>query len=270
MKNRLQNSPIGVFDSGVGGLTVVKELLKILPSENIIYFGDTARVPYGTKSKESVIKFSKEIADFLIQKHIKMLLVACNTASSVALDVLRKKIKIPVIGVIDSGVSAAVSFTKKNKIGVIGTEATIKSGAYKKQIKRISPNCKVVNRACPLFVPLVEEGWINKKITIEIAQEYLYPLRTFGVDTVILGCTHYPLIKEVIQKVLGNKITLVDSASTVSLKVKQILKNQKILNTDKKHGYLKFFVSDAPEKFKKLGKLFLNKKIVSVSKIDVG
>ena len=200
MKKDLRNNPIGVFDSGVGGLTVVRELVKALPSEDVLYFGDTARVPYGTKSKQSVVKFSGEIVDFLIKKNVKMILVACNTASAVALESLRKKTKIPVIGVIDSGAFAAVSASKNKRIGVIGTTATVKSCAYKTAVGRYFKNAAVVQKACPLFVPLVEEGWVKKRITEDIAREYLAHLKKTGCDTVILGCTHYPLIKNVIKK----------------------------------------------------------------------
>lgn len=282
MINDLQNNPIGVFDSGVGGLTVVKELIKILPHENIIYFGDTARVPYGTKSKDTVIKFSGEIVHFLTGKNVKLILVACNTASAVALDTLRKKVnphtnklsigagvKVPVIGVIESGAVSAVSNSKNRKIGVIGTEATIKSKAYEKSIKKIAGNYKIVNCACPLFVPLAEEGWTGKKISRTIAGEYLKYIKKSGIDTLILGCTHYPLLKKVIGKVLGKNIKLIDSAAAIAKKVKNILENKKMLNRSAHIGYKRFFVSDAPEKFKKLGRIFLGKKILTVSKVNI-
>lgn len=269
MKKDLRNNPIGVFDSGVGGLTVVKELVKALPSENIVYFGDTARVPYGTKSKQSVVKFSNEIVDFLLKKNVKLILVACNTASAVALNSLRNKTKIPVIGVIDSGAFAA-SLTSFNKIiGVIGTTATVKSGAYKKAVGKYLKNAAVVQKACPLFVPLVEEGWTKKNVTGEIAREYLLPLKKTGCDTVILGCTHYPLIKTVINKALGKKIKLVDSATEVTKKVADILGENDLLKKGAGGGKKYFYVSDAPEKFKKLGRIFLGTAIKKVSKIDI-
>ncbi|MDD5686689.1 MAG: glutamate racemase [Elusimicrobia bacterium] len=279
MKNKQQSksrtfinsnaNPIGVFDSGVGGLTVIKELIKVLPNEDIIYFGDTARVPYGTKSKDSVVRFSKEIVGFLTEKNVKLILVACNTASAVALNILRKEVKIPVVGVIESGVTAALSSSSRKKIGVIGTEATIRSGAYEKAIRKAAGNCKVINRACPLFVPLVEEGWVDKKVNKIVAGEYLKFMKKSGVDTVILGCTHYPLLKNVIGKILGKKIKLVDSGVEVARNVKKILENKKLLNNRKRFGYRKFFVSDAPAKFKKLGRIFLRRKILVVSKVNV-
>jgi len=269
MNRNSSNDPIGVFDSGVGGLTVVRELIRALPYENIVYFGDTARVPYGTKSRQSVVKFSCEIVDFLLKKNVKLILVACNTASAVALDSLRKKTRIPVVGVIGSGAAAAVAASRNGRIGVIGTTATVKSGAYKEAIGRRSGKASVVQRACPLFVPLVEEGWLGKKITEDIAFEYLKPLKKTGCDTVILGCTHYPLIKNVIAKQLGGGITLVDSATEVAKKVEAILSEKGLLKKDGRHGEKHFYVSDAPEKFRKLGKIFLGKEIAGVAKVDI-
>ncbi|MBN1383765.1 MAG: glutamate racemase [Elusimicrobia bacterium] len=265
----MQNSPIGIFDSGVGGLTVVKELLKILPNENIVYFGDTARVPYGTKSKDAVIKFSSEIIDFLTKKNVKLILVACNTASALALNTIRRKVGVPVVGVIEPGAVSAVSTTRNKKIGIIGTEATIKSKAYEKTIRKIAGSCKIVNRACPLFVPIAEEGWVDRKVSEIIAGEYLKLIKKAHADTVVLGCTHYPLLKNVIGRVLGKNIKLVDSAAEVARKVKNILQNKKLLNTLKGTGHMQFFVSDAPEKFKRIGKIFLGKKILSVSKVNI-
>ena len=280
MKKNLQNNPttykeggrdnpIGVFDSGVGGLTVVKELVKSLPFESIVYFGDTARVPYGTKSKQSVVKFSGEIVDFLLKKEVKLILVACNTASAVALESLRRKTKIPVIGVIDSGAVAAASASKNKKIGVVGTTATIKSGAYKAAIGKYVKNATVIQKACPLFVPLVEEGWIKKTVTENIAREYLLPLKKTGCDAVILGCTHYPLMKNVIKKILGRKIILVDSATEVTKKVANILLQKNLTRKGGGSGKKYFYVSDAPEKFKQLGKIFLGKTITKVTKINI-
>ncbi|HAM39633.1 MAG: glutamate racemase [Elusimicrobia bacterium RIFOXYC2_FULL_34_12] len=269
MKKELQNNPIGVFDSGVGGLTVVKELAKILPNENIIYFGDTARVPYGTKSKDAVIRFSNEIVGFLMDRKVKLILVACNTASAMALNEISKKVDVKTVGVIESGVFAAISASKRKKIGVIGTEATIKSGAYEKNIKRFDKNIKVINHACPLFVPLAEEGWINNQASKIIAVEYLKSIKNSGADTVILGCTHYPLLKKVIYEVLGRKIKLIDSASEVAKKVKNILEEENLINPSNKKGRKEFFVSDAPQKFKKLGEMFLNEKIVTVTKVNI-
>ncbi|MBI5574402.1 MAG: glutamate racemase [Elusimicrobia bacterium] len=270
MKSGSNNNPIGIFDSGLGGLTVLKELIRILPSENIIYFGDTARVPYGTKSKNAVRNFSRQITKFLIRHDVKLILVACNTASALALNDIKKIAKkIPVVGVIKSGVRAAVSETVNKKIGIIGTSATIKSESYKSAIKRLGGKIKIIQQPCPLFVPLVEEGWIDSKITEDIAKIYLYPLKKAGCDVVILGCTHYPMIKKIIRQVVGKKIKLIDSAKEVSKDVKKILSNKGLIRMAKSRGNLKFYVSDAPDKFSKLSKIFLGKFISDVKKVDI-
>jgi glutamate racemase len=269
MKKNLRDNPIGIFDSGVGGLTVVKEIIRTLPYEDVIYFGDTARVPYGTKSKESVVKFSGEIVDFLLAKNVKLILVACNTASAVALASIRRRTDVPAVGVIDSGAFAAVNLTKTGKIGIIGTTATITSGAYEKAVRRYYDKIEVVQTACPLFVPLVEEGWIDGGITEAVAREYLMPLKRCGLDVVILGCTHYPLIKDVIGKVLGTEITLVDSATEVSKRVGRMLVEGNMTRSAPGEGTRSFYVSDAPEKFKALGERFLGRSIPKVVKIDI-
>jgi len=199
------DKPIGVFDSGIGGLTVVKEIIKLLPYENLVYFGDTARVPYGIKSKETIIKFSLENTLFLLQQDVKVIVVACNTSSSLALPIIRRHFKIPIIGVIMPGAKEAVYATKNKKIGVLGTRATINSNAYEEEIKRLDSGMHVYSQACPMFVPLVEEGWINDSITTKVAEKYLGLMRAKGVDTVILGCTHYPLLKSKIQEVMGKR-----------------------------------------------------------------
>jgi len=259
-----------MFDSGLGGLTVLKELVKILPSENIIYFGDTARVPYGTKSENAVRNFSRQITKFLIGHNVKLILVACNTASALALNDIKKIAKeIPVIGVIKSGVRAAVSETVNKKIGIIGTPATIKSESYQNAVKIFNKKIKIVQQPCPLFVPLVEEGWIYGKIMKDIAKIYLHPLKKAGCDVVILGCTHYPIIKEIIQEVVGEKIKLIDSAEEVSKDVKKILSNKGLIRTANSRGNLKFYVSDAPDKFSKLSKIFLGKIISGVKKVSI-
>jgi len=194
-------SAIGVFDSGLGGLTVVKEMMRQLPGEDIIYYGDTARVPYGTKSKESIVKFSKENTEILLKHKVKMIVVACNSSSSYALATLRRKYSVPIIGVIEPGSKKAVSVTKSNRVGVIATSATIHSGQYAATINRYDAKIKVFNQACPLFVPMIEEGWLKKQVTVDIAKEYLTKLKKLHIDTLILGCTHYPLLKPVIKKV---------------------------------------------------------------------
>ncbi|MFY9402487.1 MAG: glutamate racemase [Candidatus Omnitrophota bacterium] len=258
---------IGVFDSGVGGLTVVKELIKQLPSESLIYFGDTARVPYGAKSKETVTRFSIENALFLSKHNVKLICVACNTASSCALPKLRKKFSVPIVGVINPGAKEAVYTTKNNRIGVIGTKGTIKSRAYEDEIKRLNPKIKVFSTACPLFVPFVEEGWLNQDVVLTVAKKYLQPLKDARVDTLILGCTHYPLLKKVIKKVMGKKVVLIDSAKEVAIEVKKILSGKGLLNKRGK-GRVDFFVSDNPEWFKGLTESFLGKPLKKVKKVD--
>ncbi|MDD4341564.1 MAG: glutamate racemase [Kiritimatiellae bacterium] len=269
MKNEWQDNPIGVFDSGVGGLTVLKELIGAVPFENVIYFGDTARVPYGTKSRESVIKYSGEIVEFLVDKKVKLILAACNTVSSLALPVIRKAARVPVIGVLEPGARCAVKLSKTGKIGVIGTTATINSCAYEKALRKYCPGISVVSQACPLFVPLIEEGWTDKKITREIVKEYLAPFVNSEVDTVILGCTHYPLIKKIIKQELGSGVQIVDSATAVAMEVGTVLKKQGLERKSSEPGYRKFYVSDAPAKFKKLGGLFMGMEIVRVEKVAI-
>lgn len=258
--------PVGIFDSGVGGLTVFNEVEKLLPREEIIYFGDTARVPYGTKSKETVTKFSVENVEFLMKHDVKLVLVACNTVSSLSLEFLKRCFRVPIIGVIGPGAKNAVSITRNNRIGVIGTKATISSGAYEKAVKKISLKISVYSQSCPLFVPLAEEGWINEKATRDIASIYLTPLRKKGIDTLILGCTHYPLLKNAIKKVMGSGILLVDSAQEVAKEARAVLDANGLLNMaggKKKH---KFFVSDEPEHFVRLGERFLKRKIECVKR----
>ena len=262
------NRPIGIFDSGVGGLTVVDQIWKILPNENIVYFGDTARVPYGTKSKETVTKFSVENVEFLMKHDVKLVLVACNTASSLSLDFLKRCFRVPMIGVIEPGAREAVSTTRNSRIGVIGTRATISSGAYEKGIKKLSRNASVYAQSCPLFVPLVEEGWIDKPVAREIAGIYLRPLKEKSVDTLILGCTHYPLLKTIIKKVMGQKVALVDSAKEVAKEARDILDANGIMNRSRSKGSSKFFVSDEPARFIGIGEYFLKKRIICLKKAE--
>ena len=220
---------IGIFDSGVGGLTVLKELIKTLPQEDTIYFGDSARFPYGTKSPETIVRYSLEIASFLSSREIKLLVVACNTASAVALEALNQELTIPVVGVIEPGARRAVSVTRTGKIGVIGTEGTIRSGAYAKAIKRINPAVEVLTRSCPLFVPLAEEGWIENEVARLTARTYLRGLKEEGVDTLVLGCTHYPLLKGIIAEVMGEGVSLVDSGEETARTVTSILSQRELL-----------------------------------------
>jgi glutamate racemase len=259
---------IGVFDSGVGGLTVVKELVRQLPYEDIVYFGDTARVPYGIKSKETVIRFSIENILFLLKQEVKLICVACNTVSSVALPVIKRHFRVPIVGVIIPGVREAVYATGNKRIGVIGTRGTIKSRTYEKEIKQLDPAIKIITQACPLFVPFVEEGWLNGKVVLAVAKNYLQPLKEARADTVILGCTHYPLLKPVIKKVLGNQVKLIDSAKQVAMEVKKILASEGLLNKGRK-GKCKFYVSDNPEWFSALAKRFLGKTIKDARRVNV-
>lgn len=259
---------IGVFDSGVGGLTVVKELIRQLPYEDIIYFGDTARVPYGIKSKETVIRFSIENILFLLKQEVKLICVACNTVSSVALPVIKNHFRVSIVGVITPGVREAVYATQNKRIGVIGTPATIKSRTYENEIKQLDPKIKVWAVACPLFVPFVEEGWLRGRVVLEVANTYLKPLKKVGVDTVILGCTHYPLLKPLIKEVLGEQVTLIDSAKQVAIEVKKILSTEGLLNKVRKKVRHKFYVSDNPGGFSELAKRFLSKPIHNVKRIN--
>lgn len=261
--------PIGVFDSGIGGLTVVKRLASTLPNENIIYFGDTARVPYGSKSNSTVIEYSIQNTKFLLQKNIKALVVACNTASSIAIPDLKKVFDIPIIGMIEPGSQMALSKTTNNKIGVIGTRATISNLAYSKEIKRLSNKSEVFEKPCPLFVPLAEEGWIKHQATYEIAEEYLKELRDEEIDTLVLGCTHYPILSEVIQEVIGLKVSLIDSGVASSELIKAELEKFDLLSDSKAIGVQEYYVSDIPAKFKEVAELFLGREIDHVHKVDL-
>jgi len=260
---------IGVFDSGVGGLTVVKALFLELPQEEVIYFGDTARVPYGIKSPETVKRFALQNARFLATFDIKLLVVACNTASALALDEVRASFDFPVIGVIEPGCEAAVGATRNGKVGVIGTPATIASSAYERTLKALDGSVEVYSKACPLFVPLAEEGWVDKDVTRMVAEEYLNPLKEAGVDTLILGCTHYPLLKGVIGEVMGEEVTLIDSAEITARKVHEVLRQKDMLAKGGRVHH-KFFVSDIPVKFKDVASLFLGRDIDdALEKIDI-
>ncbi len=259
--------PIGVFDSGLGGLTVVKELFKVLPKENIVYFGDTARVPYGTKSRETIIRYSREIVDILLKKKVKMIVVACNTASSLALDVLQKECPVSILGVIDPGARKAALSTKSKKVGIIATQSTVKSGKYAKRLQSFEPKVSVLSQPCPLFVPLVEEGWFDHDITYRVAKEYLSDFKKEGVDTLILGCTHYPLLKNTIARVMGKKVTLIDSAFEVAMEVKEILASQGLLRQQKQAPHHLYLVSDEPEIFKYRAVRFLGANVINVKRV---
>jgi len=245
----MNKKAIGIFDSGIGGLTVAKEINKQLPNENIIYFGDTAHLPYGNKSEKSIIDFSVKNVEFLISKGVKIIVVACNTSTSVAIKYLQKKFKnIDIIGVINPGSKAAINSTQTNKIGVIGTFRTVKTSAYKKSIIKLSAKNKVYQQACPLFVPIIEENFNNKKIISEIIEEYLKPIIDKKIDTLVLGCTHYPLLKKQIKQIY-KEITIVDSAKETAKEVKQIISSKNIKNNTNISGKVSIFLNDQSESF---------------------
>jgi len=264
-----KEKPIGVFDSGIGGLTVVKRIASYLPEESIVYFGDTARVPYGSKSNDTVIEYGIQDAKFLMHKNVKALVVACNTVSSVALKNLKKIFDVPIIGMIEPGAKMASMETKNKRVGVIGTRATVSNQAYSKAIKKIDSSIKVFEKACPLFVPLAEEGWISHKATYEIAGEYLKELKNVGIDTLVLGCTHYPILAEVIQNILGNDVKLIDSGIAAAESVKMELDRFDLHTNNFAMGNQSFYVSDIPMKFKEVAELFLGRPISDVQKVDL-
>jgi len=254
---------IGVFDSGVGGLTVVKEIFKYLPEYQIIYFGDTARLPYGTKGADFVKKYSEKIAQWLLERGAKVIVVACNTSSAWAADSLKQKFpNVPIFEMIIPAVKTAVKITKNKKIGIIGTPGTIKSGVYKKKLAELDGGLKFYSKACPLFVPLVEEGLVDGKITTEIAKRYLAELKKDKIDSLILGCTHYPLLKNTIAKVMGKKVSIINPAEAITKDLKEFLKNNPAVEqTVKKGSDHKFFFSDEPYNFEKISHLCFNKKL---------
>ncbi len=264
-----ESRPIGVFDSGIGGLTVVAEIARQLPKEEIVYFGDTARLPYGPKSTPTVTQFAIQDTEFLLRHDVKVVVVACNTASSVAVDELRSRYDIPIIGVIEPGALAAVSSTLIGKVGVIGTEGTITSHAYRERIRQLDSEIEIVEQSCPLFVPLAEEGWTDREITLVIAHEYLTPLRDAGVDVVVLGCTHYPILKQTIQKVFGPSVTLIDSAEETARDVAQVLAEFGIANDSGEEPAHRFFVSDVPHRFKEQAERFLGAELPNVEVVGI-
>lgn len=262
------DKPIGVFDSGIGGLTVVRSLIERLPNENIVYFGDTARVPYGPKSAQTVREYAAQDTEFLLKHGVKMIVVACNTVSAVALDVVQKHAKVPVVGVIIPGAKMAAAATRTKRIGVIGTLTTIASNAYTNALRQVDKTLTVVPQACPLFVPLVEEGWIDHPATSMIAKEYLFPMKLEKVDTLILGCTHYPLLKDVVQRSMDDGVRLIDSGEAAALEVDEILAKEGLRNSSKQKGNAQFFLSDMPHKFAEIGERFLGRKLGKVSRAE--
>lgn len=265
-ENILAKKPIGIFDSGVGGLTVYKEIRKRFPYEDIVYFGDTARVPYGPKSKNTVIDYSIQNARFLMQQGAKLIVIACNTSSATALNKLQQILPIPVLGVIDPGARSAVNASHNKRIGVIGTEGTIRSKAYSTAISKLDSSCSVFSKACPIFVPLAEEGWEDHEVTKLTIKEYLTPLLQNNIDTLVLGCTHYPILKESIQQFAGNEITLVDSAEAVTEKLDAILPDRELTGI----GEDRFYVSDNEDKFMSIASKILDMEINKLIKVNLG
>lgn len=263
----MNNKPIGIFDSGIGGLTVMKEISEQLPYEDIIYFGDTARVPYGTRSKETIIKYTFQCINFLISKNIKLVVIACNTATASALEQVKKHFDIPIIGVVEPGVITATETTKNQKIGIIGTTSTINSNAYQESIRTKLPDAEVIGVSCPLFVPIVEEGWQDTEVAHLTADKYLLELKEHGVDTLVLGCTHYPILKYTISKVTD--ATLINPAFETAKTVKSLLESSNLNTNKKQRPKEEFYVSDDPEKFRRIGGNILNKNIESIEKIDI-
>jgi len=259
--------PIGVFDSGIGGLTVVRALTEKLPHENIVYFGDTARVPYGPKSPEVVREYAADDIKVLLHHDVKMIVVACNTVSAVALDVVQRLARVPVIGVIVPGAEAAARVTKKKRIGVIGTYATINSNSYTNALRQVDDDVETFPQPCPLFVPLAEEGWIDHPVTHLVAREYIFPLTLQKIDTLILGCTHYPVLRKAIADVVGPSVMLVDSGAATAGEVVRVLADKDLLNSSKQQPNLQFFVSDIPAKFTEVGERFLGHTLGRVRKV---
>jgi glutamate racemase len=266
--SRRQARPIGVFDSGIGGLTVMRALMERLSYENIVYFGDTARVPYGPKSPHVVREYAAQDTEVLVRSDVKMIVVACNTVSAVALDIVQKHAKVPVVGVIIPGAESAAKVTTKKRVGVIGTVGTIMSNAYTNALRMVDDAIEVVAQACPLFVPLAEEGWADHKVAELIASEYLFPLKLQKIDTLVLGCTHYPMLKNVIQKVLGETVTLIDSGEAATSEVERLLDEHGLRNPSKQKANIQFFVSDIPHKFTEVGERFLGQKLGRVRRAE--
>ncbi len=258
---------IGIFDSGVGGLTVVQRLLEVVPGEDLLYLGDTARHPYGTKSAATVASYAEENTAFLVDKGVKLVVVACNSASAVALEMLRARFAVPIIGVIEPGARAAIGATRNRKVGVIGTEATIASGSYTRALQALDPTLEIYTRACPLFVPLAEEGWVANPVAREAAGVYLASLRQSHIDSLILGCTHYPLLAETIGAVLGPEVQLVDSATETAREVAATLAEQGSARAGVA-GSASFFVTDVPDRFVKIGSRFLGSTVDSAVRIE--
>lgn len=269
MEVQKRDLAIGIFDSGIGGLTVAKEIMKQMPSESLVYFGDTARLPYGNKSKETVIRYSRQIYRFLRSEQVKAIVIACNTASAHALDVLSAESDIPVIGVIKAGAHAAVQSTRNGRVGVMGTEGTVRSGVYEKTIREENPEIEVLQKACPLLVPLVEEGLAHDRITDEIINRYMSELKGKYIDTLILGCTHYPLLSAAISRAMGEQVELVNPAYETAAELKEILREQSLLREKGEEGGQRFYVSDLAERFADFASSILPARIAKTEKINI-
>lgn len=264
-----RNKAIGVFDSGVGGLTIIKEIMRELPNENIVYFGDTARVPYGPRSSETITKYTFQSINFLLEQDIKAIVIACNTASARSLKKAQERYNIPIMGVIKPGAKAAVESTENKRIGVIGTEGTINSNAYRLEIDQLDPQISISTKACPLFVPIAEEGWSNSEVARLTAQTYLDFFNEENIDTLVLGCTHYPLLEETIRSVLKNPIHLVNPAIETTKALRDMLREKDLLREESNKGTYRYFVSDRPNHFSKVGERFLNREIEGISLIEI-
>ena len=265
----MDNRPIGVFDSGLGGLTVLKEIVTLLPNESVVYFGDSGRAPYGTKSKETVTKYTFQDIRFLLSQDIKMIVIACNTASACSLEHVKHSFDIPIIEVVQPGSNAAVRDTRNKKIGVIGTSATVSSGVYEKAISKLDETIEIISKACPLFVNLVEEGWWDNDIVFRTAEEYLLAVKNMGVDTLVLGCTHYPLLQGIISRVMGDDVRLVSSALEVARVVRQVVEEKDMLRNEGIKPVYRYYTSDSVVKFEQLGSIILDREIHSAEKVDI-
>lgn len=266
-----REAPIGVFDSGIGGLTVAREIMRNLPSEKIVYFGDTARVPYGSKSRNTVLRYSRQIIRFLQTEHVKAIVAACNTASAFALDEIRRELEIPVLGVIEPGAAVAAKVTRNHRVGVIGTVGTISSGIHQQYLQDQDERIQVFGKACPLFVPLVEEGWMKDPVTVEVARRYLAELQRQDIDTLILGCTHYPLLRSTIREIMGEAVTLVNPAYETALELRHLLEGMELLSTgegEEEFPY-RFYVSDLADKFEKFANSILPYDVERTKCIDI-
>lgn len=268
-ESAIRNQSIGVFDSGIGGLTVLHELMRALPNEQLIYLGDTARAPYGTKSPETVRRYAVENTRFLLERGVKLLVVACNTMASVAHDAIAELAAVPAIGVIEPGAAEAVRVSRNRRIGVIGTEATIASGAYTAALRRLAPAAEIFTRPCPLFVPLAEEGWTDNDVARNTARVYLGSLRKSGIDTLLLGCTHYPLLRAAIAEVMGPRVRIVDSAASTARATRALIQQQGLARRGGA-GSVSFFVTDTPERFIKVGERFLGEQVQSAVRVESG